>query len=149
MLVPNVPLVILDEPTNALDPTMRDQLLEQLKKARDRGQAVLFSSHVLAEVEEVCDRVVILRKGKLAHEQTMSQLRAGRRVRATLAEVPTSLPDGSTLPEGVLNGGVLDMEYPGELPGLLEWLNSHGVTHLQLEPSGLGPIYRRIHGAEA
>ena len=57
VLVPNVPLIILDEPTNTLDPTMRDELLEQLRGAKARGQAVLFSSHVLQEVEAVCDRV--------------------------------------------------------------------------------------------
>ena len=60
MLVPKVPLIILDEPTNTLDPTMRDELLEQFRNAKARGQAVLFSSHVLHEVEAVCDRVAIL-----------------------------------------------------------------------------------------
>src|SRR2546423_894859 len=62
VLVPEAPLLILDEPTNALDPTMRDALLGQLDAARRRGQAVLFSSHVLAEVEQVCDRVAILQR---------------------------------------------------------------------------------------
>ena len=62
-LLPNVPLIVLDEPTNALDPSMRGQLLEQLSLAQKRGQSVLFSSHVLAEVEQVCDRVAILRRG--------------------------------------------------------------------------------------
>ncbi|HEX5270827.1 MAG TPA: ATP-binding cassette domain-containing protein, partial [Gemmataceae bacterium] len=57
VLLPHAPLLILDEPTNALDPTMRDELLAQLRQARDAGQAVLFSSHVLSEVEQVCDRV--------------------------------------------------------------------------------------------
>src|SRR5439155_8662216 len=47
VLVPRVPLIVLDEPTNTLDPTMRDELLEQLRHARARGQGVLFSSHVL------------------------------------------------------------------------------------------------------
>src|SRR5262249_39146952 len=49
VLVPDTPLVILDEPTNALDPTMRDELLKQIRAARGRGQTVLFSSHVLSE----------------------------------------------------------------------------------------------------
>src|SRR3954463_5611933 len=84
VLTPKVPLVILDEPTNTLDPTMRDQLLDQLKLARDRGQTVLFSSHVLAEVEQVCDRVGILQRGKLVHLQEMADLREGRHVSARL-----------------------------------------------------------------
>src|SRR5207248_2867221 len=75
VLLPQTPLLILDEPTNTLDPTMRDELLGQLVKARNQGQAVLFSSHVLAEVERVCDRVGILQHGRLAHLQKMSELR--------------------------------------------------------------------------
>src|SRR5207237_8179116 len=55
VLVPRAPLLILDEPTNTLDPSMRDELLAQLRQASRQGQAVLFSSHVLAEVEQVCD----------------------------------------------------------------------------------------------
>src|ERR1700722_11064687 len=80
VLVPRVPLIILDEPTNTLDPTMRDELLEELALARDRGQAVLFSSHVLHEAESICNRVAILKSGILAHLQNMEDLREGRTV---------------------------------------------------------------------
>src|SRR5207249_3018271 len=82
VLAPHAPLLILDEPTNTLDPTMRDELLGQLGQARDAGQAVLFSSHVLSEVERVCDRVGILQRGRLVHLQDMHALRRGRLVRA-------------------------------------------------------------------
>ena len=64
-------MLILDEPTNTLDPVMRDELLEQLRQARNRGQAVLFSSHVLNEVEHICDRVGILKRGRLVHAQSL------------------------------------------------------------------------------
>jgi ABC-2 type transport system ATP-binding protein len=98
VLVPKVPLIILDEPTNTLDPTMRDELLEQLRSARDRGQAVLFSSHVLQEVEAVCDRVAVLRRGELVHVQQMSELREGRVVRARLTgPAPAGGPGGAPL----------------------------------------------------
>src|SRR5947209_13964397 len=92
VLLPHAPLLILDEPTNTLDPTMRQELLGQLRRARDQGQAVLFSSHVLAEVEQVCDRVGILQKGRLAHLQDMTQLREARLVRARFAQEPAALP---------------------------------------------------------
>src|SRR5437763_8333129 len=78
VLTPRAPLLILDEPTNTLDPNMRDELLALLRRARDRGQAVLFSSHVLSEVEQVCDRVGILRDGRLVHLQEMAELRQVR-----------------------------------------------------------------------
>ncbi len=93
VLLPRTPLLILDEPTNTLDPTMRDELLGQLVAARARGQAVLFSSHVLAEVEHICDRVGILHKGRLVHLQHLEELREVKRIRATFAGPVNSLPD--------------------------------------------------------
>lgn len=144
ILVPKVPLIILDEPTNTLDPTMRDELLEQLALAKQAGKAVLFSSHVLQEVESVCDRVVILRKGKLVHEQCMTDLRGGRHVTATLTGPPPTVgPDDNPLS---LIDGKLDLEYRGPLPALLEWLARQPVANLKIEPLGLGPIYHKYHG---
>jgi ABC-2 type transport system ATP-binding protein len=148
VLTPKVPLVILDEPTNTLDPTMRDQLLEQLRLARDRGQTVLFSSHVLAEVERVCDRVGILKLGKLVHLQPMEELRReGRFVRARFNQRPASGPDGQPLTaDSIQPDGLLEFNHRGPLPELLNWLNRHEVKDVRLEPLGLAPIYRRLHG---
>jgi ABC-2 type transport system ATP-binding protein len=141
-LLPRVPLIVLDEPTSALDPTMRGQLLEQLTLAKQRGQAVLFSSHVLSEVEQVCDRVAILRHGKLVHEQLMADLHEGRYVRAQFATTPTIDPTGAPL--SAANGKV-ELDYRGPLPALLSWLNQHSPTDVRIEPLGLGPLYARIH----
>ncbi len=147
VLVPKVPLIILDEPTNTLDPTMRDEFLLQLKWARDSGKAILFSSHVLQEVEAVCDRVVILRKGQLVHHQEMSELKDGRRVTATLiGPIPAVGPDDTPLSAEAVTGQHLDLEYLGPLPKLLHWLGNQSVTDLKIEPLGLGKIYRFHHG---
>ena len=147
VLVPKVPLIILDEPTNTLDPTMRDELLEQLKEAKGRGQTVLFSSHVLQEVEAVCDRVGILRRGKLVHLQELAELRDGRSVTAKFTgPAPATGPDDEPLsPEAVANGE-LSLIYRGPLPALLSWLAKQPLTDLKVEPRGLGPIYRKVHG---
>jgi ABC-2 type transport system ATP-binding protein len=149
VLAARAPLLILDEPTNTLDPTMRDELLAQLRRARGQGQAVLFSSHVLAEVEKVCDRVGIMHHGRLAHVQDMRRLQADRLVRARFPRPPGELPD---LPGLRLTGqadGELTLEYGGPLPPLLDWLAGRQVTDLSVTPLGLGPIYRRYHGGEA
>jgi ABC-2 type transport system ATP-binding protein len=146
VLVPKVPLIILDEPTNTLDPTMRDELLEQLRQAKDRGQAVLFSSHVLQEVEAVCDRVAILRRGELVHLQNMAELREGRVVSARLMAAVSTGPEGSPLSPDVVADGRLSLTYRGPLPKLLDWLARQPVADLKVEPQGLGPIYRRFHG---
>src|SRR5262245_60417266 len=91
VLVPAVPLVMRDGPTNTPDPTRRDELIRQLKVAKGKGKAVLFSSHVLQEVEAVCDRVLILKKGRLVHEQPMAALREGRHVSASVAGPPPAV----------------------------------------------------------
>jgi ABC-2 type transport system ATP-binding protein len=147
VLVPKVPLIILDEPTNTLDPTMRDELLDQLRHAKTRGQAVLFSSHVLQEVEAVCDRVAILRRGELVHLQAMSELREGRTVSAHLTgPVPATGPDGEPLPPAAIVGNRLSLTFRGPLPQLLGWLAKQPLDDLKVEPQGLGPIYRSVHG---
>jgi ABC-2 type transport system ATP-binding protein len=146
-LVPKVPLILLDEPTNTLDPTMRDELLDQLKEAKGRGQAVLFSSHVLQEVEAVCDRVGILRQGKLVHLQELAELREGRDVTAKLTgPAPATDPDGKSLPAGAVANGELNLTYRGSLPDLLAWLAKQPLADLKVEPQGLGGIYRKVHG---
>ncbi|MFM8275083.1 MAG: ABC transporter ATP-binding protein [Gemmata sp.] len=144
VLVPKVPLIILDEPTNTLDPTMRDELLEQLKAARDRGQAVLFSSHVLQEVEAVCDRVAVLRRGELVHVQQMGELREGRSVSARLTGPAPAAGPGNT-PLSVTDGR-FQMTFRGPLPALLDWLARQPLADLVVEPQGLAPIYKRFHG---
>ncbi len=144
VLLPEAPLLILDEPTNTLDPNMRDELLGQLRVARDRGQAVLFSSHVLAEVEQVCDRVAILQRGRLVHVQAMAALQSERRVRARL-ERPAAPPDLPGVSRFAAHDGEIDLHYAGPLPELLGWLAAQPVTDVRIEPAGLADVYRRYH----
>jgi ABC-2 type transport system ATP-binding protein len=141
-------LVIMDEPTNALDPTMRGELLVQVKRARERGQTVLFSSHVLSEVEQVCDRVAVLQKGKLVHLQMMAELRAGRLIRARFKGEPGPLPDLDGLHVRERKGDLLVLEYGEALPELLAWLGRQPLVDLRVEPLGLTAVYHRFHGAE-
>ena len=147
VLVPKIPLLILDEPTNTLDPNMRDELLDQLRQAKARGQTVLFSSHVLHEVEAVCDRVGILRQGKLVHLQELADLREGREVRAQLVgPAPARGPGDTALSPEATADGRLALTYRGPLPVLLEWLAKQPLADLRVEPLGLGPVYRKFHG---
>jgi ABC-2 type transport system ATP-binding protein len=148
VLVPEVGLLILDEPTNTLDPTMRDELLAQLKRARDAGQSVLFSSHVLAEVERVCDRVGILQRGRLVHLQQMAELRQARLIYARFKQ-PVGT-DSRDLPEvrvREIHGCEMTFEFTGSLPAVMTWLAKHSPEDVRIEPLGLASIYHRYHGA--
>jgi ABC-2 type transport system ATP-binding protein len=149
VLLPRVPLLILDEPTNTLDPVMRDELLGQLLEARQRGQAVLFSSHVLTEVERVCDRVAILRQGRLVHMQDMSELRQAQRIHVRFASQAPQPPPMQQLQVRERQDDRLTLEYRGDLPQLLGWLAGQAVADLHVEPLGLAEIYKSYHGNEA
>lgn len=143
----SAPLLILDEPTSNLDPTVRRTVLELVAEAKERGQTIMFSSHVLSEVEDACDRVVILRAGQLVHTQVMSELRQRHRIRAivrgALPEAPPQI-DGTLSIEKDASGSVV-IETPGELAPLLGWLSTLSLEKVQIEPLGLRAVYDDFH----
>lgn len=156
VLSADAPLVILDEPTSNLDPTIRGEVLSLVREARDRGRTVVFSSHVLSEVELACDRVAILRGGRLVHLQMMSELRRQHRIKARLTG---PLPDAPAALNGSLQieadgdgagGKQVTILTPGELSPLLGWLAGAPLAEVQIEPVGLQAVYDRFHaGVEA
>ncbi|MGE0609063.1 MAG: ABC transporter ATP-binding protein [Pirellulales bacterium] len=148
------PLVILDEPTSNLDPTVRGEVLTLVREARDAGRTVLFSSHVLSEVEQACDRVAILRGGRLVHLQTMHELRRQHRIRARLMgelpPAPAALNGDLQISMRAADGGTarqVTILTPGELSPLLGWLAQAPLDEVQIEPVGLQAIYDRYHSA--
>ena len=146
-LAAQTPLMILDEPTANLDPTVRGIVLSLVSEARQRGRTILFSSHVLSEVEAVCDRVAFLRAGRLVHVQPMAELRRRHRIRAQLKgrlpPVPEALEkDLSIHTEG---DGQITIETPGELSPLLRWLSGVPLEQMAIEPVGLRTLYDRLH----
>jgi len=92
VLATEAPLTILDEPTANLDPTARAEVLALVREARAAGRTVIFSSHVLSEVETTCDRVAIVRGGRLVHEQCIADMRRSHRITARLAGAWNAIP---------------------------------------------------------
>ena len=135
-------LLILDEPTSGLDPLNQQEFYALLREARDGGATVFLSSHVLSEVERVCDRVGILRAGKLVQVAELDEL---RRIRVHHVEI--EFAPGSEVPESKLRStlGVEDVEVDGQritcsvhgsFDGLLHALADSKVTNLvSTEPS--------------
>lgn len=71
-------LIVLDEPTSGLDPLMQEQFYTTINEARERGAAVFLSSHSFSEVERICDRIGIIRQGKLVHQGTIDSMRSAQ-----------------------------------------------------------------------
>ena len=141
---------ILDEPTANLDPNVRRSVMEMVREKRQEGRSVLISSHVLSEMEESCDRVVILRHGKLVHTQVMSQLRQRHQIHATvngqLAPVPQDLVDRIQL---TVQGQQVQIDTQGDLADLMGWIAGQPLTELSVQRCGLSTIYEQYHSAEA
>ena len=151
VLTPDVPLVILDEPTSNLDPTIRRDVIALIREARSQGRTVLFSSHVLSEVEDACDRVIVLKAGRLVDAVRVADVLRQHRIRAELtgplAPPPPELAAALTISRGA--NGAVTMLTTGDLAALLGWLALQPLARLQIEPIGLHTVYERHHGAEA
>src|SRR5215217_919605 len=125
-------LLILDEPTSGLDPLMEMAFRETVREAKERGQAVFLSSHILSEVEALCDRVGILRDGRLVDEGTLGELRhlAAQTIDVTFDGAPPDLawlPGVRVAPNG--RGG-LRLEVSGAVGPVIAALADHPVRTL-------------------
>ncbi len=146
-LAVDTPLVILDEPTSNLDPTVRSDVGDLVSEAKAAGRTVIFSSHVISEVEQICDRAFILRQGRLVHMQVIAELRRQHRIRAQLTGPLKPLPESFNGNVSVATGdsGELMIETPGELSGLLGWLATLPLAEVHIEPLGLRALYDQYH----
>lgn len=128
-------LLILDEPTSGLDPLMQEEFLGLIEEERDRGCAVFISSHDLDEVQRVCDRVGMVRGGRLIAVERMADLlgKARRKVTVRLAG-PEALEDLRAL-AGVSDleaaDGLVSFKVAGELDPVVKALAAHHVTDLE------------------
>jgi ABC-2 type transport system ATP-binding protein len=140
-LAPGPPVLILDEPTNGLDPLMIEAFAETLHELKQsRGTTVFLSSHVLSEVEKTCDRVGLIRRGKLAALQSLAEIRASvpRRVRVTFTRPVDADPpaiEGIAVVTRAATTWLLDVR--GPLGRLIERLAGLPVDDIQVDPFSL------------
>jgi ABC-2 type transport system ATP-binding protein len=145
-LASDVELLLLDEPTAGLDPLMEATFREYIQEERQTGRTVLLSSHILAEVEAVCDRVTIIRNGRAVESGTLADLR--HLTRTSIAAELAAPPDGLDALPGVHNlrvdGTRLHCQVDsGALDGLLRQLTAAGVRSLVSQPPTLEEIFLR------
>ena len=141
-------LLVLDEPTSGLDPLMEQAFRHCVQEAKDRGQTVFLSSHILSEVEALCDRIGILRAGKLVEMGTLADMRhlSSLTVEATF---DASVPDLSHVP-GVssiqVEGHVVRCQVRGTIAPLLEALAGAGVHELLSREPSLEELFLAHYG---
>jgi ABC-2 type transport system ATP-binding protein len=140
-LVAEPELVILDEPTSALDPIGRVDVRDLVLSLRERGVAVLLNSHLIGEVERVCDRVVILDRGRVAASGTLAELLGRRELRLRLTDLsPAAEARLAATGEVARNDGWITVALPAEddgtaVPDLVRDLVAHGARVHAVEPA--------------
>ena len=137
-------LLILDEPTSALDPLVRQSVFTELRNVIESGRSVLFSSHSLNEVEELCDEVIILRQGRVVEHQSIETLRsrALRRIEISFsdsANSPNVFPDQLQLVSR--NGNTVRCTWSGTVDELLLWLKPYELCDLFIERPDLNDLF--------
>lgn len=148
----DVDLLILDEPTSGLDPLMEEVFQRCVTEERDRGRTILLSSHILSEVESLCDRVSIIRQGRTVETGSLAGMR--HLTRTNISAELAGEPDGlAGLP------GVHDLDIQGrrvtlqvdtdKLDAVLRSLTASGVRSLSSTPPTLEELFLRHYAADA
>ena len=134
-------LLILDEPTTGLDPLVQRQVLEILKEVQSQGKTVFFSSHALSDVEQICDRVAIIREGELAAVEEVQVLKKRRLQRIKIEfDKPIRSDVFSSISEVKLldhSNNVIKIEITGDIDQVIKTASSHRVISIESEQSSL------------
>ena len=147
-LAPAPRLLILDEPTSSLDPVVQEKLKDRLFALASRGHTVFFSSHTLSEVEQLCERVVILRAGRVVADASIQDLQARARREVTLrwreqGEQGVQPPPCLELLER--KGQVWRANLRGSIEELLRWLAAQPLEDVVIGQPDLGTLFQQYY----
>jgi len=146
-------LLILDEPSSGLDPLMQHTFYQLMLEARAEGKSVFLSSHILSEVQTICDRVGILRSGKLEAVQRVDELTRAdfRHVTLRLRDpiAPATLAGVPGVSNVTINDKVVQLQMSGDFDPLLRALSSNYVEDINIQEPTLEEIFLKYYSADA
>jgi ABC-2 type transport system ATP-binding protein len=147
-LMTRADLLVLDEPTSGLDPLMEQAFRASIHEARDRGQTVFLSSHIMSEVEALCDRVGILREGKLVEMGTLAEMRhlSALTIEATFDGAPPDLSGVPGVSSVESDGRLVRCHVRGSVEPLLKVLARAHVTELLSREPSLEELFLAQYG---
>lgn len=142
-------LLILDEPTTALDPLMQEVLCRHLRELAGAGHTIFFSSHTLDEVERLCDRVAILRRGRLVADETLESLRT-RATRTVTIHWQSGVDQASVKPPPVLDLHRREKHWweatlTGPVMDLIPWAAAQPIEDLSIAKPDLSRVFQQYY----
>lgn len=139
-------LLILDEPTSGLDPLMQEELASSLREMATNGCTIFFSSHTLKEVEDLCDRIAIVKNGRIVADESLESLRSRAKRSVVIlfkdAHTAANLDAPSCLTEVERSGVMWRCILDGPIPDLLEWSAKQQLSDMAIGKSDLESIFR-------
>ena len=144
-------LIIMDEPTSGLDPLMKQEFYRILREEKNHGKTIFMSSHILADVERVCDRVAIIRKGQV---KVVEEIQALQEKTGKVLEV--EFGDPFTIDEFKLEGvseiqednGRIIMTIHENLDGVIDAVSNHRILNMNLQTYSLEQLFLKYYRAE-
>ena len=135
-------LIILDEPTSGLDPLIQKKFFNLIRRENENGATVLFSSHILTEVQKICDRAALIREGRIVTVENIAQLRANayKKVEFTTQEElgEISLPGMAQVEK---ENSHISFLYKGNLNELLSMIGQYKLENVNISEPGLEEIF--------
>ncbi|WP_121613371.1 ABC transporter ATP-binding protein [Mesobacillus foraminis] len=144
-------LIILDEPTSGLDPLMQQKFFELLERENKKGATILFSSHILSEVQRLCDRVAIIKEGKIVKVEKISALKETTYKKFKLETTKTIDADYFRLPglnQFEAEGNKVTFIYKGNINDILSKIAGIELTNLWIEEPDLEEIFMHYYKKE-
>lgn len=139
-------LIILDEPTSGLDPLMQKTFFELIKKENERGATILFSSHILSEVQRICDRVAIIKEGRIIQTQKISELQQNsyKKVSFTLKDTVDEFNvSGATNVE--INDNNINFIFKGDCNLIIKELAKYNILDINITEPSLEEVFMHYY----
>ena len=144
-------LYILDEPTSGLDPLMEQVFQECVLDLKKNGKGIFLSSHIMSEVEKLCDRISIIREGRIVETGTLAEMRHLTRITLNIeTETPIEGLAGVKGVHGIIenNGGLSFQVDSAEVGGVVSYIAKYGVRKLESAPPTLEDLFMRHYSAD-
>lgn len=150
-LIHSPKLIILDEPTSGLDPLMQQKFFDLILAENEKGATVLFSSHILGEVQKLCNRVAIIRDGQIVKLEDIKTLRENN-YKKFYVDLATQVEVNDFLVAGVNNleysDGTLSFMFKGNINAILKEISKHQIHNLLVEEPSLEEIFMHYYVKE-
>ncbi|MBI1248552.1 ATP-binding cassette domain-containing protein [bacterium] len=146
-LATDAPMLIMDEPTTSLDPNVRREVIQMISEAHKSGRTVVICSHVLSEIEDICDRAIIMRQGHVVHDQSLPELARRHLVTFDLSQPLPRVPD--EIRDHIRSARQVEhtvrLETEGELREVMAWVTQLPSCDLKVNRMGLREVYDQYH----